>query len=346
MYDDLVEEGIIFPKSLLGESCEEHFRGIQGSGHGGLVSILRAAPGCNRFVRNFYAELIEKRPKKIVLSAENLSKPRLAFAGPIARSILEGIPSRVIIYLRNPSDWIESVYKEQVAGSHQRETRDIRQFMEQELAGEPNIGRLLDAWESDDVEVCLRNYEAARLPDVGLLQDFLYASGLNCIKVRKNLFSSVVNRSLGPKATQLVRVFDMLSIGTEGEIYHIALQEYLRRLGEMLENDNGSLLSYAERYAIDQSWKGAHGDFSQRSDSNRKLIEELTVTKEKTVGTDQNIDARGIDIAFEVCKTYGIIKLGPHPDIRRFVGSLLTRAQRRIRHDAMRMYDKIGLNFP
>jgi len=102
---------------------------------------LDGFPGHNQFVRissrktmigKLAAEIATCSPDRVFISAENLSNVKFQFCKPLVED-LELIGSvSIILVVRRQDKWIESYYRQRVAGNKKGETRDFWTFLKEE----------------------------------------------------------------------------------------------------------------------------------------------------------------------------------------------------------------------
>lgn len=81
-------------------------------------------------VRALAEEIASTAPRRVFISAENLSTTAPQHVRALVRD-LEGIgPVSIMITLRRQDKWIDSFYRQQVAGNRHGETRDFRKYLE------------------------------------------------------------------------------------------------------------------------------------------------------------------------------------------------------------------------
>lgn len=130
---------------------------------------------------NAWAHLIEeiqaKKPKKVILSSEEFETTSVEFIQRI-QEILDGYDVRIIIYLRNPVDFMKSAYKQQTKSP----TRFAGSFHD---LVERNIDRckypqLLERWAGvfGKEAIVVHSYDGVK-SGVGLYSDFFAAVDLS-----------------------------------------------------------------------------------------------------------------------------------------------------------------------
>jgi hypothetical protein len=249
--------GVLFPESLLGQIGDSGARGYRSAGHRGLVHILRGSGvGAEALVR-FEAELAAAAPRVLLLSTETLSEPAgLGLAETLAAS-LAGREVTIIIYVRNPADGCESLYKELVTGGNAREDRPLAGEVLAELEAAADLRPILAAWRGafPGARFQLASYEAART--VGLAADFAARVPELAGRLADEGQASA-NRSLGRGATACFRVFNAMTGGLGMADYRAAFSAFAADMNAVKDEDHATVLAPEARAAVTARWAEAN----------------------------------------------------------------------------------------
>lgn len=244
----LRERGALFPRSLLRHTGDGGAaRGVRSAGHGALLQILRGSGQGADALGLFEAELAEARPRCLILSAEGLTHPDgLSLAGPFAAAVA-GRAVTVLAYVRNPADWVESLYKELATGGHYREARRLDGALLGELEAAADLRPIIDAWAFPGARFDLASYETARRD---LTADFAArvpeAAGLAS--------PAPANRSPGRMATERFRDFNARTRRLSRDDFRRAFADFTAQESTRPDDDRDTLLSPEARSALVARW--------------------------------------------------------------------------------------------
>lgn len=116
---------------------------------GGLPGHNEFARGSRReaAIKNLAREVSESNPKRVLISAENLSLKCPEFAVTLVEG-LELIGSvSIVLVVRRQDKWIDSYYRQCVAGNIRGETRDFRTFVSEEGTRLLDYGVRYEHWQ-------------------------------------------------------------------------------------------------------------------------------------------------------------------------------------------------------
>ncbi|MEO1020100.1 MAG: hypothetical protein AAFY56_20780, partial [Pseudomonadota bacterium] len=121
--ENLNEHGWLFPKSLWQfAQYQIKDRVLRSTGHASIARI-----SLNQFVERdtvnaFVKELEETTCERLILSAENIGRDARDQTIWNLAHAFDGIDTRIVMYLRRPSNWVNSIYVEKVTGGNARES--------------------------------------------------------------------------------------------------------------------------------------------------------------------------------------------------------------------------------
>ncbi len=181
----LRDHGLYYPMSGLenGRGARSH----RTSGHATLMANLIA--GHADALDKLMLELggLSRAPKTVFLSCENILSSRFWDKGAVAAQLapmLSGFDLTLLAYLRNPVDWLESMYAESVASPGLRLTQSPRDFYKaQEALGLLNCQEIADCLRKNlpQAKLILRSYDQLRASKTSITTDVLSALGLSDI---------------------------------------------------------------------------------------------------------------------------------------------------------------------
>jgi hypothetical protein len=129
-YDTLLEQGILFPRSVL--TRKNPIDATRTSGHLELVRRLQGGgPGA---LDSFFAECAQDGLHALILSAENLFHHVEPDGLTRLAALLEGCEISLVALLRSQGDWLASRYFESVTKGYAREHRPFDTFAQNALA--------------------------------------------------------------------------------------------------------------------------------------------------------------------------------------------------------------------
>lgn len=225
----LRKKGYMYPKLGLG-----------GYSHGILANIIKPNNRDARMLKyreRFRREVLESGYDKIILSSEVFLEGINVAAA--VRDFLQdqNCCVRVIVYLRNQADWLESVFHEIVRDPYRRYTGDIFHMREYEQNFH-DYDRLLQPWieQFGDGAVVLCPYDKAKR-DGGILVHFLELLGItNPADFEFSSAENYHNVRLHPLASEFLRRVNRFPL-LNGE--HQALVRDLQYISPYLEHRFG-----------------------------------------------------------------------------------------------------------
>lgn len=244
----LRERGALFPRSLLRHTGHGGAaRGARSAGHGALLQILRGSGQGAEALGLFEAEVAAARPRCLILSAEGLTHPDgLALATPLAAALTRQAVT-VLTYVRNPADWVESLYKELATGGHYREARRLEGTLLSEIETAADLRPIIDAWAFPGARFELASYEAARRD---LAANFAArvpeAAGLSP--------PAPANRSPGRTATERFRDFNARTRRLSRDDFRRAFADFTAQELTRPDDDRDTLLPPEARATLVARW--------------------------------------------------------------------------------------------
>ncbi len=254
----LLEDGVLFPQSL---STPRHHvtRGFVGGEHDRLVSILLERPRTARSLLAFENEIKKTQADTLILSNELLSTSSYALAVERLKDILGDIPTTVICYLRNHAVWVESLYKEYVAGGNYRDCRDFDQFAASSRAF-PDLHSIHQTWSSSDLprSLVFRSIESFQNGSkTALLDDFLGQTDKAVRTADWVIPRGITNPSFQPLDVAKIQLLNRLLEGYPSSTYRKAYEKVTLSLSEQ-KTEQGTFLSAFSEKNLLREWVDHH----------------------------------------------------------------------------------------
>lgn len=295
----LEDHGWFFPQSLLKiGDLQYESRGLRTTGHACLAKLAAKHSISAEILERFQEEAQDKKGKCLLLSAENLgrdsSEGRLSGLEPI----FDGLDVEIIVYLRRPSDWINSYYMEQITGGHQHAGQQFDRVLEDFRKAADALGFVdqCQGWRKKPT-LRFRNYDLARRSEHGLLGDFCQSIGLPRLPEATR---PSVNKSSSYILARGIRIFNNLTRGLSSDDYKSLYAELLDRLASLDDGAQGSFLSSSLAAEIDAEWSIRNTALVEGGYMLRHDYDELTSTANEHPSSEVNpaLEAR---ILTEIC---------------------------------------------
>lgn len=249
----LLQSGWVFPQSLIRIGKFQHeTRSLRTAGHALLADIGAGRPVSSYAIDRFREEIVNKKGYKILFSTEILGRDhREENLFRLARAFGD-FNFEIFMYLRRPSEWINSYYIEQVTGGNVREYRSFEQCFENLLSA-AQATPFLEQCRSWPImpKVTFRNYNLARSSDAGLLGDFCEKLQLPKMREAKK---AGVNLSPGYFETRAIRAFNASTRGLSGDDYRALYAVLLERLAKFDSDADCSFLDPTAAEVVDRQW--------------------------------------------------------------------------------------------
>ena len=276
----LAQAGWLFPESLFHISnIQSNARGLRSPGHAILPQFGSNRPIDLSPLAHLQTEIDNRIGLSLLFSAENLGwdarQGRLSKIAPF----FEGFDVEILIYLRRPSEWINSYYFELVTGGHARLEFTFESVVQELITASDAYGFLrdLEHWNTAP-NMRFRNYDLARQSEGGLLGDFCQTIGLP--KVTKPT-RHTINDSPSFAVCRAIRVFNALTRGLPGKKYNTLYTELLERLAPLDDGHRKSFLTPQDAAEIDTEWARRNIMLVEGGYISRKDYDALTAPKEQ-----------------------------------------------------------------
>lgn len=244
--------GWLFPRSLLHIGrFQPRDRGVRLNGHAILSRLSVGMTFDTGLLNAFHTEALARPGHSLILSAEDLGRDPRDNRMQALGEIFEGFDVEIVMYLRRPSTWINSVYIERITSGHGREFRSYDDLASDLFAAArtaPFIAQLRQ-WKTPP-KLVFRNYDTARSRR-GLLGDFARAFDLPRVEAPERVD---INRSPDFAAARGIRVFNALSRGVTGDVYEDLYGQLLDNLVTLEGEMRGSFLTEEQAREIDARW--------------------------------------------------------------------------------------------
>ena len=182
---------------------------------------------------NYWKELLKEISKveqeKILLSHENFFSPSIDPKKIVSR--LDGYEIKLIVYLRNPIDYIESCYREWVQNVDKYD-KSIDVFFSWRKKW-LSYKKMIEKWErvigSENISIGIFDKNCLYMNDIKF--DFLRKIGLKDIKIREN---ENYNRTL--KSNEILKIL-LMNREVKGELYLNSIERILENSFERNNSD-------------------------------------------------------------------------------------------------------------
>jgi len=170
--EKLQELNFFVPDRALGHSDK-----ITGEHVFELQKYLRGGVEPTNALKNKFDELYESRSdeaQRILISAENLGT---AQAAKIFKTVLDGKPAKVIIYIRRQDDLIESSWQQW----HSKANQNYDAWLIEAIRTIGNWENLLSNWEEcvGQENISLEVFERSKFPQGNIIRDFIKKLGID-----------------------------------------------------------------------------------------------------------------------------------------------------------------------
>jgi len=277
--------------------------GPKHGGHGFLARYTVNQKRHNRKVLEFRKAIQDKKWHKLILSTEMLTYPPTVGNIKLIQDLLEDYDVWIIIYQRNPADWVESEYKERVSNAYARETDPLGHCIHNYLFTWSLSSVMIRDWAKifGGNRIKVRVYEEATQLVGGIFADFLSVCGLDDLAHLITYPEIQANPSLGRVYTEILRQFNILSSGLTRERRFEMLQQLVQLMDYYVDDDRASILSPRDKVRLTQKWGEKNIDLVKRGFLTEEQFENLL--QGAKVSTDW-LPIRGVDsLALELAAT-------------------------------------------
>ena len=180
-YEVLRKNGVLFPKSCLTQTSSY---GNRSAAHSTFLHDFDKA------CKNLKQEItVSKNIHTVLLSCEQFG-PRIRFISDLSKQLFKNNVIKIIIYLRRQDKYLESLYKEAVAGTFARFAEDFTTYYYTHTeAMRPDYYQLLQPWADcfGHENIIVRPFEKKQFYGGNLIRDFLHHTCIDDIENFQNL---------------------------------------------------------------------------------------------------------------------------------------------------------------
>lgn len=327
----LSEAGWLFPESLLQfGTLQSESRGLRTAGQPILFKMAKGQKIEKALVDGFRTEMAGRSGDKILFSAELLGRdPRENVLAELS-DIFEGFDVEIFMYLRRPTDWVNSYYIERVSGGNERFSKPLETHLESFRAAAQVLpfAEQIGTWKTPP-QLRFLSYDLGRKGPGGLLADFCAQVGLPELPEPE---MTGINKSPSVTIVPGILTFNALTAGLNGVRYRALYAELLEKLEALDDAGRGTLLSDAAQEDILTSWARDNAGIVARGHMSQEGFEALTAGPPAArPQTDPVLQARIMQTVCDHVISNGINGFDAQPTVASVAQELLSRGKAGLR---------------